>query len=89
MEHILYSFVCKFNMVDFKMPLKVTFLNKPLCTMLADYPQPIVHSFLVSSNIFLPLGFVRAQIAEKQSVFILGWWVSVQFVNVKTLPSMR
>ena len=64
-EHILYSFICKFNMGGFEMPLKVTFLNKSLCTMLADYPQTVVHSFLVSSNILLPLGFVRAQLAEK------------------------
>ena len=88
-EHILYSFICKFNMGGFEMPLKVTFLNKPLCTMLADYPQTVVHSFLVSSNILLPLRFVRAQLAEKQSAFILGRWVSVQFVNVETLPSVR
>ena len=89
MEQILYSFICKFKMDDLKMPLKLAFLNKSLCTMLADYPQPIVHSFLVSSNILLPLRFVRAQFAEKQSVFILGRWVSVQFVNVKTLSSVR
>ena len=73
----------------FEMPLKLTFLNKSLGTMLADYPQPIVHSFFVSSNIFLPLGLVRAQLTEKQSVFIHGWWVSVQLVNVKTLSSLR
>ena len=91
-EHFVYFlhlFICKFNVNTFKMPLKVALLHKSLSAMLANYPEPIMHSFLVSCNIFLPLGFVGAQLAEKQSVFILGRWMSVQFVNVKTLPSVR
>ena len=82
-------FICKFNMDNFQVPLKFTFLDKFLGTMLADYPEPIVNSFLVSCNIFLPLRLVRANHAEKQSVFILGWRMSIQLVNVKALPSLR
>ena len=56
--------------------------------MLANYPHTVVHSFLVSHNIFLPLGSVRAQPTQEQPVLILGWWMSSQLVDVKALPSM-
>ena len=70
------------------MPLKVALLHKSLSTMLANNPNPIVHSFLVSCNIFLPLGLVRAQFTEEKSIFILGRWVSMKLVFVESLPSM-
>ena len=56
--------------------------------MLANYPHTVVHRFLVRRNIFLPLGSVRAQPTQEQPVLILGWWMSSQLVDVKTLPSM-
>ena len=56
--------------------------------MLANYPHTVVHSFLMSRNIFLPLGSVGAQTTQEQPVLILGWWVSSQLVDVKTLLSM-
>ena len=56
--------------------------------MLANYPHTVMHRFLVSCNIFLPLGSVRAQLTLEQPVLILGWWVSSQLVDVKALPSM-
>ena len=56
--------------------------------MLTNYPHTVVHRFLVSCNIFLPLGSVRAQPAQEQPILILGWWMSSQLVDVKALPSM-
>ena len=56
--------------------------------MLANYPHTVVHRFLVSRYIFLPLGSVRAQATQEQPVLILGWWMSSQLVDVKALPSV-
>ena len=56
--------------------------------MLANYPHTVVHRFLVSCNIFLPLGSVRAQATQEQPVLILGRWMSSQLVDVKALPSV-
>ena len=56
--------------------------------MLANYPHSVMHGFLVSRNIFLPLGSVRAQLTQEQPVLILGWWMSSQLVDVKALPSV-
>ena len=56
--------------------------------MLANYSHTVVHRFLVSCNILLPLGSVRAQATQEQSIFIHGWWMRSQLVDVKALPSM-